>query len=572
MRGGSRIDATTVLLGLTLAASLLLCAWGVWFGLPFLYHPDEGFEVNRALQLGTGSFDFNFFRMIKGGYFYLLFVEYGVLFVVLKLIGTVSSTQDFAMLYISDPTLFYLVGRLTTATIGTLTVYLLYRLGTRLHSRRVGLAAAIFLFANVLHVRNSHFITVDIPLTCLVTAGLLFIARVNERGRMGDYLGAGLFIALATITKLPGVLLLVPLGVVHARRSLAADGGFLGNFFSRPVLLAGAVFMLVFFAANPGALLYFHEFVLNIGRILGVVSTSGGGEGGGGNAGVLVDPPSSTLFYLRVVYEGMGLPTCAAALVGTILVVVKRQFMTGMIALFVLVFFVGISISSHPFLMYHRYLLPILPPIALLAAIAIDRLAQLLVKRIPALAPGVVAPLLALLMSLGTLSDTLASNHDFVLKDTRTAAWEWFAANVPENSRVLIRGHTAKPSKATVPLRNSEANIEAAIREFEVDGDSGKARYFRMELKAVKDKRYDLLFFGWRDPSAWNLLDTRSIDYVVVEPESIGDSIKFQFDDAGMRMLEQLRTHADYQRIATFEAGEEMRGPLIEIYGLRGTR
>ncbi|MBK8973382.1 MAG: hypothetical protein IPM37_19225, partial [Hahellaceae bacterium] len=72
---------------------MLLCAiillgfglrvWGINFGLPFLYHADEGFEVNRALQLANGSFDFS--RVAKGGYFYLLFAEFGFLFVFLKI-------------------------------------------------------------------------------------------------------------------------------------------------------------------------------------------------------------------------------------------------------------------------------------------------------------------------------------------------------------------------------------------------------------------------------------------------------------------------------------------------------
>ncbi|MBK7727724.1 MAG: hypothetical protein IPJ33_04230 [Gammaproteobacteria bacterium] len=105
------VDKSLVLLLIIVAVALILRTWGTSFGLPFVYHPDEGIEVNRALQLGTGDFDFGTFRMLKGGYFYLLFVEFGFIFVILKLLGVVASTQDFAHLYLSNPTIFYLVGR-----------------------------------------------------------------------------------------------------------------------------------------------------------------------------------------------------------------------------------------------------------------------------------------------------------------------------------------------------------------------------------------------------------------------------------------------------------------------------
>ncbi|MBK9665221.1 MAG: glycosyltransferase family 39 protein [Gammaproteobacteria bacterium] len=243
----SKISISTAVLIAILLAAFVLRVWGASFGLPFVYHPDEGFEVNRALQLGTGEFDFNFFRMVKGGYFYLLFVEFGFLFVIMKVFGFVSSTTDFAMWYIRDPSIFYLVGRVTTGLIGTIAVYLLYRIGTRIHSSRVGLIAAALMASNVLQVVHSHYITVDIPLTCLCLAGLLFIVRIDQTGSRADYIGACLFAALATITKLPGVLLIIPLFAVHMKRSLQSDGQFLQTFFNKSIVIGGTVFITVFY-------------------------------------------------------------------------------------------------------------------------------------------------------------------------------------------------------------------------------------------------------------------------------------------------------------------------------------
>ncbi len=225
----------------------------------------------------------------------------------MKAFGFVSSTTDFAMWYIRDPSIFYLVGRVTTGLIGTIAVYLLYRIGTRIHSSRVGLIAAALMASNVLQVVHSHYITVDIPLTCLCLAGLLFIVRIDQSGSRADYIGACLFAALATITKLPGVLLIIPLFAVHMKRSLQSDGQFLQTFFNKSVVIGGAVFITVFFMSNPGALLHFGDYVSNVTGMVG------GGEGGDSEAAA---DSNFVGFYARAMYQWIGLPIIVASLIG----------------------------------------------------------------------------------------------------------------------------------------------------------------------------------------------------------------------------------------------------------------
>ena len=68
-----------------LLLAFMLRIWGIGFGLPYIYSTDEWFEVKRALKLGAGLFEFE--RTGKGGYFYLLFIEYGIYYLILKLFG-----------------------------------------------------------------------------------------------------------------------------------------------------------------------------------------------------------------------------------------------------------------------------------------------------------------------------------------------------------------------------------------------------------------------------------------------------------------------------------------------------
>src|SRR5215470_16908340 len=104
-------------------------------------------------------------------------------------------------------------GRRLSALIGALTVLLVIVLGTRLYDQSVGLLAGALLAACVLHIQNSRFMTVDVPLTFFVLLALMQLVRVCADGRTTQYLLAGVFIGLATATKFSAMPLFLPLGV-----------------------------------------------------------------------------------------------------------------------------------------------------------------------------------------------------------------------------------------------------------------------------------------------------------------------------------------------------------------------
>lgn len=150
-----------------------------------------------------------------------------------------------------------LTGRAVSAVVGTLTVFLLILLGTRLYNRKVGLLAGFLLAASALHLQNSHYMTTDVFLTFMVTLALSFLVSVAERGRTRDFVYAGIAIGLAAATKFSALPLFAPLGVACAVR-IARERRVL------PVLLkaglATACAALAFAAGQPYALLDFASF------------------------------------------------------------------------------------------------------------------------------------------------------------------------------------------------------------------------------------------------------------------------------------------------------------------------
>jgi hypothetical protein len=112
-----------VLLIFLLAFSLRI--WGISFGLPGIDHGDEAEVVNHAVRFGTG--DFNPHRFQYGSLVqYILFFFYGFYYALGYLLGYFSSVHQFALHFVQDPTLFYLIARGLSALLGAATFFISY--------------------------------------------------------------------------------------------------------------------------------------------------------------------------------------------------------------------------------------------------------------------------------------------------------------------------------------------------------------------------------------------------------------------------------------------------------------
>ena len=172
------------LLAAILLLGLGLRLWGLSFGLPnTLCRPDESTLVHRALAIGAGDPNPHFFNY-PSLHFYLLTGLYGAYYIA----GNFAGAAAFENQFLTDPAPFYLLGRVTGALLGVASVWLLYGIGCRLGGRAAGMASALFLACSFLHVRDSHFLTVDVPATFWLLASLLFVARHSAGKEIRDLL------------------------------------------------------------------------------------------------------------------------------------------------------------------------------------------------------------------------------------------------------------------------------------------------------------------------------------------------------------------------------------------------
>src|SRR3989338_1739728 len=160
-----------------LVAATALRATGLGFG---LHHPDEHLIINHALAFGTGDLNPHMFYL-PTFFMYLLFGLFGLFYAAGSLMGAFSSPDDFLALFLRQPEIFYTLARSASVAFGVATVGLVYFLGKEFKNKAVGTWAALFLAVNFLHVRDSHFATMDIALTFFMTLSLYYTLRSLDR-------------------------------------------------------------------------------------------------------------------------------------------------------------------------------------------------------------------------------------------------------------------------------------------------------------------------------------------------------------------------------------------------------
>lgn len=458
---------------LILGLAFFLRAWGVFFGLPDLYHADEPIVVNHALAYGSGDFNPHFFK-IPPLVSYLLFGVYGFYFLFLKLIGRVQDVLEFQIFFLSDPGSFYGLARVIFGVLcGTATVYLLYRLLKRFFSKDHGLIAAFFLGSAFLHVRDSHYIYADIPLLFVLAACFFPIFEMLEKPRRQGALVFGLLLGTAVALKYNGVFIAAPFLLA---RFLSKKKG--RSFIDADLIFTGLVSLLAFGLLNPYSWLdaryFFRELI--------------GQSQAEGSSGVL----HPLVYSLN---GGMGIPLLALSLAGLGWALIRGDAKRRVLACFVIVYYGVLCFFSQP---YDRYVLPLIPFLAFFAA---DILMELVKKR---RFPGPVLWALVVLAAIPSLGKSVLSDQLFARKDIRTVARERAEGVIPAGSKVALDVAFFMPRlKSSVKQLEEKKSQVLAVH-------AGGVQLKRLELmleqaQKTKEPRYELYFLN-RDASGEGFL------------------------------------------------------------------
>jgi hypothetical protein len=258
-------------------------------------------------------------------------------------------------------------------------------LGRRSYGVTAGAVAAAAVAVDTTHVAYSRIAVTDVPLTLGVAASLALL--VSGRVEL-----AGLAAGIATSFKYPGVFLLVPLVLVAYRQ---------------PKRLVFALFAAAaaFAAASPYFFVHFGSAVDDAYRVQRLARD--------GWLGFEHDHIAPVAFADRL-WDGLG-PALLVAVLGLCVALTRRNRADVLLASFVVVYFLDLcTLGAH----FDRYVLPLVPPLAVLAG------------RLRSLAP------VTLLLLVVPLTWTIRNDARLTKTDTRVVAQRWVDRHVRRETRL----------------------------------------------------------------------------------------------------------------------------------------
>lgn len=544
-----------------------LRVWGIDFGLPYELTPDEGHEIRRALKLGAGEYYWGFG---KGGLYFILFVEYAFLYVVWWLTDRIAGANDFAMQVVRDPTMFFLLGRLTVAIMGTLTCLVVFHVGERLYNRRVGLVAAFIGATAYVHGTHSHLINVDIGMTLAMWASLLAYLKYEKSGGRRWLIGAGILAGIAIAFKLPGAIILPAL--------FLAIGSRLENWrYPRAMVKESGVVLLTTFATLT---IIAPEWIVDLRANLKPYSTvtnrqgatTGAFEGGRKEAFRLVTTlrGSDWTGHVRSLARDHNLLLTVCAVIGAGLGFINRHRWSVVFSAVTLLFVAVMSASNRSQPEY--YLLPIVPCLWLLASQAII----VLTRRYFWLTAIAIACVVAL-----PLTALVRQNVEWTQPDTRIVAKQWIETNIPSGAKILADSYQYRftPSPPLTPDRSSVLRQFTGVSN-EPDRFRGMSKrtleIYAQAMELTQGPKYEL------HPTVWGLAvedagfyAERCFDYIItssmISKRYEGDLNRQRFPKSA-RFYEQLDNDARLRKIYAVEPVPWQRpGPEITVYKLRSS-
>lgn len=523
-----------------LVVAFALRLYGVDFGLPALNDPDEPLFMMTAYEmLAKGSFNPQWFGHPATTTLYALALVLIGVAVAGIASGRFADLAAFGQAAYLDPGLVWLPARVLIAICGVACVFLIYRLGRRLGGEKMGLVAALFLAVNAVHIEYSQIIRTDVMATVFMLLATLSSLAILREGKLRDYVLAGIFVGVVCATKWPAALVAASAACAGLWRLSQ------GHREWRRLAAFGVAAPAALFVVSPYLVLDYRTVVYNLSQEARPFHPGSTGSGFLPNLAWYVTDPLLT---------SLGAAGLALAFIGMVWPL-RRDWSLAVLP-GPLLYLVSICAQA---LIWERWIVPLLPFVALAAARALCAIGDLVRSRLDRplrWAEAVAALVLVLPMLHAARVSVTERTHD-----TRQAAAAWARAHIPPGRTILIEHAGFDLMQGDWAFRfplGSAGCIDARAVL------AGRIRYSEVEQRRTGSPLVDL---GYVDPA---LLPSCRADYAIVthydrylaEPAHFGAEI-----ESYRRVLAGGRERAVFRPVPGASSG-----PIVRIVELAPRR
>ena len=351
------------------------------------------------------------------------------------LTGAYADRIDFLATWLQNSFPFVVAGRVLMVLISSLGLVLVPRLATRELSPAAGIAAALLLGVNLIHVRETHNVWLDVPAGIIAVACIATSLRAARTGGRGALVLAAMLAALGIATKHSAVPIVLPVALAAL---MGASG--VRHAIARSVM-AGSIAISTYVVLSPHVFIEFRQFrSLLFGMQLGVTFAEKG-----------LSLPLPTLLELCI-----GWPTLALAAVGLVTAAWNDPRRTAILGAFPVAYLLMLAPSPS---IFARYLSVLAPMVAFFGGGGAAMLARRIVPRFAL--PGAV--LIAAVAGAGQARESLAQIRLLAREDTRNQSAEWIKQNVPADTLLLLPNAVWYPNPA-LPLGPN--NLKVSLPDF----------------------------------------------------------------------------------------------------------
>lgn len=447
------------LLVVLLVLATVLRIWGLDWGLPYLYDPDEPNKIEIAQRIfKTGDLNPHYFKK-PSLFIYLNTLLYVPFYAIGKLLGIFGRPSDIPAPQmiamgsgrIAMPSIV-LMGRGLSVVFSLASVVLGTALAWRLtRNRWASLLGAWLLAISPTSIWIAHRIRSDTFLVFFALLCLWYALAILERGDRRAYIGAGLAGGLAASSKYNGALILVYPLLAHFMRK-GRDG-----FRDKWIYLCGSFSVIAFVATTPYALLDAQAFTEELlGEYLHYAGGHAGMEG------------NSAQWYLSYLLTSEG-PIYVFVLVAIVYAFWAGQRQMILVSMFSLLY---LGLIVHFPVRNDRTLFPALAFMAILLCQLLSEALSWLGRQRRAVAVIGGSLLLALVCSSSAVA--ARSNGQWIrmltVTDSRTTAVPWIEENLPAGAKIGVEAYAPFISPAHFEVVDIDKLIDHSLEWYRAEG------------------------------------------------------------------------------------------------------